>query len=169
MLGCRVEIAAARVYPVWIFNAANQRHTAGVRVVDHAADIKPTIVQGNGQSVITKRRGLIDQIGRGVGDIVVGVGRRMRVQLRSSASARAWLLSIHIMSAMPKMPEWLVPMAATLTQERFSGWRLASSANSTAFLLAYKQGSKCGCFRAIDCRNVCPRLRPRSRSFRSTK
>ena len=138
----RRNSAAARVYPVWIFNAANQRHTAGVRVVDHAADIKPTIVQGNGQSVITKRRGPIDQIGRGVGDIVVGVGRRMRA-VRSSASARAWLLSIHIMSAMPKMPEWLVPMAATLTQERFSGgdWLFERKFDGIR-LLAYKQGSK---------------------------
>jgi len=47
------------------------------------------------------------------------------------------------MSAMQKMPDWLVPMAATLTQERFSGgdWLFERKFDGIR-LLAYKQGSK---------------------------
>jgi DNA ligase D-like protein (predicted ligase) len=47
------------------------------------------------------------------------------------------------MSAMQKMPDWLVPMAATLTQERFSGgdWLYERKFDGIR-LLAYKRGAE---------------------------
>jgi len=47
------------------------------------------------------------------------------------------------MTAASKMPEWLVPMAATLTQERFSGgdWLFERKFDGIR-LLAYKDGAK---------------------------
>ena len=47
------------------------------------------------------------------------------------------------MTPASKMPEWLVPMAATLTQERFSGgdWLFERKFDGIR-LLAYKDGAK---------------------------
>jgi ATP-dependent DNA ligase len=54
------------------------------------------------------------------------------------------------------MPEWLEPMAATLTQDRFSGpgWLFERKFDGIR-LLAYKRG-------AIGCRNMHQRWRRRS-------
>ncbi len=54
---------------------------------------------------------------------------------------------IESMSAAPKMPEWLEPMAATLTEERFSGpdWLFERKFDGIR-LLAYKRGGEVGLF-----------------------
>ena len=51
------------------------------------------------------------------------------------------------MSTAPKMPEWLEPMAATLTEERFSGpdWLFERKFDGIR-LLAYKRGGDVGLF-----------------------
>ena len=52
------------------------------------------------------------------------------------------ILSHAAMTPTPKMPDWLEPMAATLTQERFSGgnWLFERKFDGIR-LLAYKRGT----------------------------
>ena len=55
------------------------------------------------------------------------------------------------------MPEWLEPMAATLTQERFGtggDWLFERKFDGIR-LLAWKQGTTSACTRAIACPSTC--------------
>ena len=65
-----------------------------------------------------------------------------------------------------KMPEWLEPMAATLTQDRFTGaeWLFERKFDGIR-LLAYKRGKDVRLTRATGCRRSCPRSREPSRSL----
>ena len=66
------------------------------------------------------------------------------------------------------MPEWLEPMAATLTQERFTGpeWLFERKFDGIR-LLAYKRGARRrSSSRATGCRRTCPRSPRPSASYR---
>ena len=68
-----------------------------------------------------------------------------------------------------RMPDWLEPMAATLTQDRFTGpeWWFERKIDGIR-LLAYKQGPTCGCTRGTGCRSTCRPSPRRSRRCRPT-
>ena len=73
--------------------------------------------------------------------------------------------------AAAQMPDWLEPMAATLTQERFSGpdWLFERKFDGIR-LLAYKtRRATSGCTRATGCRSICRRSPQPSRIFPSTR
>ena len=72
--------------------------------------------------------------------------------------------SIESMSTAPMMPEWLEPMAATLTQERFTGpeWMFERKFDGIR-LLAFKRGSDVRLFS----RNRLPQTSPGGRRRRS--
>ena len=60
------------------------------------------------------------------------------------------------------MPDWLEPMAATLTQERFTGadWLFERKFDGIR-LLAYKRGDDVSSTRATTCRRIFPRIAKR--------
>jgi hypothetical protein len=67
-------------------------------------------------------------------------------------------------SAPNPFPDWIEPMAATLTQERFSGpeWIFERKFDGIR-LLAFKQGDEVRLFSGIACRNTTPPWPRRSR------
>ncbi len=64
------------------------------------------------------------------------------------------------MSRVTNMPDWLEPMAATLTQDRFTGpdWLFERKFDGIR-LLAYKRGAEVQLYSATGARKICRRWR----------
>ncbi len=60
------------------------------------------------------------------------------------------------MSAIGMLPEWITPMAATLTENRFTGpeWVFERKFDGIR-LLAFKHGARSGCSPATESRSTC--------------
>ncbi len=80
-----------------------------------------------------------------------------------------WALGLGLGSMTTPMPDWLEPMAATLTQDRFSGpeWLFERKFDGIR-LLAYKHGADVQLFSRNRLPQHLPAVAARSPAFRCT-